>query len=155
MLSDCEVAIASVSVDGMAIVHFSDQIRNDDEVVSIALKNDGESIKFVNERFTKDKNYALIALKTYPAAILYLDRSIQYDPEIVKYVLDNHFEESIKNPDFQQFYKNYMLVLTQYLFDAQNKTGSLMTDVTELDGYNNEETNVGSSRVRGSKEERV
>ena len=30
-----------------------------------------------------------------------------------------------------------------------------MTDVTELDGYNNEETNVGSSRVRGSKEERV
>lgn len=155
LLSDREVAIASVSVDGMAIVHFSDQIRNDDEVVSIALKNDGESIKFVNERFTKDKNYALIALKTYPAAILYLDRSIQYDPEIVKYVLDNHFEESIKNPDFQQFYKNYMLVLTQYLFDAQNKTGSLMTDVTELDGYNNEETNVGSSRVRGSKEERV
>lgn len=116
VLADTEFATAVLTVWGVGLDYFPEQIRDDKELVKVALqssnestpytfesmsdrlKNDREIVEFalqlnghtlkkVPTKFKKDRELVGLAVKTTPAALQYASKALRCDQEIISVAL--------------------------------------------------------------------
>ena len=62
----------------------NDILKNDEQIVKLAVTNNGIAIQYANKRFTDTLEIALIAMKSNPEAYHFLGSKIKYMKQIRK-----------------------------------------------------------------------
>ena len=65
--NDKEIVLLAISQYGEALYYASDELRNDKEIVMAAIKQDGEVLEYASNELRKDKEFILqvVAISTY------------------------------------------------------------------------------------------
>lgn len=82
ILTDKEVILKAVKVDGQIFYYASQELRDDKEVALEAISNKWLIIKYASKRLRGDKDIAITALKQNIKAEMYLTDEIKKDSEV-------------------------------------------------------------------------
>jgi hypothetical protein len=85
-----------INTDPMAIIYAPDFVKNNRDIVLIAVSGDGEALSYVNTQFKNDLKIIQTALQSNGMAYLCLSDVLQRDYEIIKLAI-------IQNPKVASF----------------------------------------------------
>ena len=83
--SNKAVVLAAVAHDdvGVCLKYASDELKNDREVVFIAVENSGSSLEYASDEMKVDKEIVLAAIANNEIALMYADESMKKDKEVM------------------------------------------------------------------------
>ena len=81
--SDKDVVTAACARDGMELMHASDKLRSDRAIVLTACANNGQVLQYALEDFRADHEIVLAACKTYGPALEHASETLRANKEIV------------------------------------------------------------------------
>lgn len=82
LLSDKELILQAVAVDGQVLYYTSKELRDDKDVVLEAVKNKWLTIKYASKRLRSDKDIAINVLTQNTDSSIYLTDEILKNPEV-------------------------------------------------------------------------
>lgn len=82
ILSDKEVILKAVTVDGQTFYYASQELRDDKEIALEAINNKWLIIKYASKRLRGDKDIAITALNKNIKSAMYLTDEIKKDAEV-------------------------------------------------------------------------
>ena len=96
LLSDKELILKAVKVDGQVLYYASQELRDDKEVVLAAVNNKWIIVKYASKRLRGDKDVALTAINQSEDAKIYLEEEIVKEIEQEKQNQNNEESEEQK-----------------------------------------------------------
>mgnify|MGYP003588473259 FL=1 len=69
--------IVAVSKQGEALIHASDRLKADKEVVKTAVNRNGHALEHASEDLRADKGIVLLAVQQNPLALEYADKELR------------------------------------------------------------------------------
>ena len=75
--------LAAVSNDGYALMHATEELRGDREIVLAAVSQDGRALQFATEELKGDREIALAAVSEHGPALHFATEELKGDREIV------------------------------------------------------------------------
>ena len=82
LLSDRDLILKAVKVDGQILYYASEELRNDKEVVLEAVKNKWLIVKYASKKLRGDKDIALEVVKQNKNSSIYLTDEILKDKDV-------------------------------------------------------------------------
>lgn len=77
-----------LSRDGYCIAFMSDEVKDDDELVKIALTTSPGAFHYISDRLKNNRTYCLNAVKQESYNINYIPEEYRHDHEIMKLIVD-------------------------------------------------------------------
>eukprot|EP01080_Neovahlkampfia_damariscottae_P002578 gene2578-3540_t len=112
-----EIAKKVLAKNGELLEHF--EMKNDKEIVTIAVSNKSEAILFASEELKNDKELVMIALSRNPNTIRHLSKKFKEDKEIFSNLIE-------KNPNLIVYSSNMIKKDKEIILKVVQKDGLLI-----------------------------
>lgn len=97
---DDEIITAAVKFQGKYIRCASERLRNDYKIQALSINSDGTGIEYVTDKFRKDKNMALRAVTLQGKNLEHVAEEFKDDEDVVDAAISNNCREIQKCEDF-------------------------------------------------------
>lgn len=121
-INNKQLALEKLKENGDAYSMLSQSLKEDREVVEVALKN-RTALFMIDKSFAKDKELILLALKHKPEAFNRIDDSLKSDPDILLASLSSRYDGALENldtaPDELKNNPDFMLMVLKLRSEKQ------------------------------------
>ena len=82
-VSNREIILEAVKINGMLIQYATNELKDDKEIVLIAVKNDGAALHYVSENMKNDEEVVFEAINNFPIAICKIGEKLKNNKKFI------------------------------------------------------------------------